>query len=135
MVLRPGGELSEPAGLDIAPAFHLPILAMATIADTVIALTTQRLEWRDPVTGVWSLGPMLESSLGRLEALVAGRGGVFVAGDRGVGHLKLNGLPGRVLTVPVEIPAPPRDLAIDEEYLWVATNAGVVRWRLDAILP
>jgi ligand-binding sensor domain-containing protein len=135
MVLRPGGELSEPAGLDVAPSYHLPVLAMTTIADTVIALTTERLEWRDPVSGAWTLGPMLESSLGRLETITAGRGGVFVAGDRGVGHMTLSGLPGRVLTVPLDLPAAPRDLAVDDDYLWVATSAGLVRWRLDAIVP
>jgi len=34
-----------------------------------------------------------------------------------------------------DLPGPSRDLAVDETYLWVATDAGLVRFRLDAIRP
>ena len=27
------------------------------------------------------------------------------------------------------------DLAVDEDFLWIATNGGLVRFRLDAIRP
>ena len=128
-------QLEWPDGLDRAPAFRGPVLAMGRLADTVIALTTDRLEWRDPATGVWTLGPMLESSLGRLRTMVAWHGGAFVAGDAAVAFVRLGSLPSRPLSVPVEIPASARDLAIDDQYLWVATSRGLVRWRLDAIAP
>jgi ligand-binding sensor domain-containing protein len=44
-------------------------------------------------------------------------------------------LPAQPLSVPAEIPAAPRDLAVDDQYLWVATSRGLVRWRLEAIAP
>jgi hypothetical protein len=136
MILPPGREQLEwPNGLDAAPAFRAPVLAMGRLGDTIVALTTERLEWRDPGTGAWSLGPMLESSLGRLLTMVTWHGGAFVAGDHAVAFVRLGALPAQPLSVPSEIPAPPRDLAIDDQYLWVATSQGLVRWRLEAIAP
>ncbi|HTO73747.1 MAG TPA: hypothetical protein VMJ30_08005 [Gemmatimonadales bacterium] len=136
LVFNPAtGQLEWPNGLDRAPAYRSPVLAMARLEDTLVALTTERLEWRDPDSGTWTLGPLLESALGRLRTMIAGQNGVFVAGDRAVAFVHLDALPARPLTVPIEIPAAPRDLALDDTYLWVATNQGVVRWRLDAIAP
>lgn len=129
------GQFEWPNGLDRAPAYRSPVLAMGRLADTVIALTTERLEWRDPRSGAWTLGPLLESVLGRLRTMVAWPGGAFVAGDRAVSFVPLGGLPVRPLTVPIEIPAAPRALAVDDEYLWVATARGVVRWRLEVVGP
>ena len=40
-----------------------------------------------------------------------------------------------VLLVGDDLPGVPLDLAVQGEFLWVGTNAGVVRWRLDAIRP
>lgn len=135
VVSRESGEVEWPAGLDRAPAYRSPVLALGRLGDTLVALTTERLEWRDPAKGTWTLGPLLESALGRLRTMVAWHGGAFVAGDRAVGYVRLGALPARPLTVPIEIPAAPRDLAVDDQYLWVATSQGLVRWRLDAIAP
>ncbi|MEO8030048.1 MAG: hypothetical protein ABJC74_15530 [Gemmatimonadota bacterium] len=136
-VLLPGSDrFIYPAGLDSAPPYHAPILALGLQGDTLVALNTERLEWRDPETGGWILGPLLESSFGRLHTMLPRPGGAFVAGDRAVGYVRFQtGGSARPLTVPIEIPAAPRDLAVDDEYLWVATNRGVVRWRLAAISP
>jgi ligand-binding sensor domain-containing protein len=34
-----------------------------------------------------------------------------------------------------DLPGPANDLAVDRDYLWVATENGLVRFRLDAIRP
>ncbi|HKV74031.1 MAG TPA: hypothetical protein VJN95_05905 [Gemmatimonadales bacterium] len=136
LVFNPAsGEFEWPNGMDRAPAYRSPVLAMGRLADTLVALTTERLEWRDPASGHWSLGPLLGASLGRLRTMIPWLDGVFVAGDHAVAFVRLLELPARPLTVPIELPAAPRDLAVDDTYLWVATNQGVVRWRLDAIAP
>ena len=34
-----------------------------------------------------------------------------------------------------DLPGDSNDLAVDRDYLWVATDGGLVRFRLDAIRP
>ena len=34
-----------------------------------------------------------------------------------------------------DLPGAANDLAVDEEYLWVATDGGLVRFRLNVIRP
>jgi hypothetical protein len=104
-------------------------------ADTLIALLKDRLLWRDPATGRFTLGPLLGSSLGRLHTVVSGPTALYVAGDRGIGIAALNLPLRRTLTAPGDLPGQVTDLAVDDTYLWVATLRGLVRLRLDAIGP
>jgi len=36
--------------------------------------------------------------------------------------------------VPLDVPAPVRDVAVDPPYVWVATDSGLVRFARDAAL-
>jgi ligand-binding sensor domain-containing protein len=67
--------------------------------------------------------------------LVPDGDGFWIAGDAAVGWSRLNGVPVRALVVGVDLPAAPLDLAVDAEYLWVATSAGLVRFRLAEVRP
>ena len=60
--------------------------------------------------------------------------GFWVAGERGVGFARLTGSPARPLREG-DLPGPANDLAVDREHLWVGTEDGLVRFRLDAIRP
>jgi ligand-binding sensor domain-containing protein len=60
--------------------------------------------------------------------------GFWVAGDRGVGFARLTTPPVRPLRAG-DLPAASNDLAVDRDYLWVASDGGLVRFRLDAIRP
>ena len=125
-------DLSRPRGLD-APSLQAPVIGLEWLGDTLVALTSDQLMWRTPA-GVWSLGPSLSGLLGRLRTFEAKGNGFWVAGDRGLAYATLSSPPLRPL-LPGDIPGDVYDLAVDADYLWVATSAGLVRFRLDAIRP
>ena len=89
---------------------------------------------RSPAPQSWTLGPNLSGLLGGLVAFAPDGPGFWVAGDRGVAFARLS-----VTADPAasggDLPGDSNDLAVDAEYLWVATNGGLVRFRLDAIRP
>lgn len=135
LLLPPGaGVPGRTPGLRASAGFRAPVMDMAWMADTLVALLPDRLLWRVPGQDEWILGPILGGNLGRLFRFTISGDGFFVAGDRGVGFARLAGplqsplregdLPGRV-----------RDVEADERYLWVATERGLVRFRLGAIRP
>jgi hypothetical protein len=130
----PGEEdLERPPGLG-SPSLQVPVFGFATMGDTLVALTRDQLVWRDPRTQAWSLGPNLSGLLGRLRRFAADGPGFWVAGDRGVGFARLAAAPARTLREG-DLPGPVNDLAVDREHLWVGTEDGLVRFRLDAIRP
>jgi hypothetical protein len=102
--------------------------------DTLVALSRDALLFR-AAAGPWQVGPRLSSALGVLRALAPWREGFWVAGQRGVSFVTLGGGPGLALTAPGDLPGEPTDVAVEGPWLWVATLAGVVRFRLDAVQP
>jgi ligand-binding sensor domain-containing protein len=126
-------DLVRPAGLT-SPSLQGGVVDLAPLADTLVALTKDELLWRDPRSKRWTLGPNLSGLLGRLRRFVAEGAGFWVAGDRGVGFARLGTPPLRPLRMG-DLPGLPNDLAVDEEFLWVATDGGLVRFRLSAIRP
>jgi ligand-binding sensor domain-containing protein len=126
-------DVVRPAALGSA-SLQAPVVALAALGDTVVGLTRDQMLWRDPRSQAWTLGPNLSGVLGGLVAFAADGAGFWVAGDRGVGF-------ARLATPPVlplrqgDLPGPVNDIAVDGEYLWVATSAGLVRFRLDAVRP
>jgi len=126
-------DLVRPAGLGTA-SLHGPVFAIAALADTLVALTRDQLLWRDPASGAWTLGPNLSSVLGRLRTFALDGPGFWIGGERGVGYARL-GAPALRPLREGDIPAAPNDLAVQGDYLWVATDAGLARFRLSAIRP
>lgn len=127
------GGLVRPEGL-ASPSFQAPVVDLATLGDTVVALTRDGLLWRDPKTRRWSLGPNLSALLGRLRRFVPDGQGFWVAGDRALGFVRLNTPPLRPLR-DADLPGAINDLAVDADYLWVATDRGLVRFQLKVIRP
>ena len=126
-------DLVRPAGL-AAVSMQAPVVALSSLGDTVVALTRDEMLWRDPRTQAWTLGPNLSGLLGGLIAFTPDGPGFWVAGERGVGFARLSTPPLRPLLAG-DLPAASNDLAVDRDYLWVASDAGLVRFRLDAIRP
>src|SRR5262249_31574172 len=104
------------------------------LGDTLVALTRDQMLWRDPRTDAWTLGPNLSTILGGLVAFVPDGPGFWVAGEQGVGFARL-GTPPVLPLRQGDLPGTANDLAVDSEFLWVATSAGLVRFRLAAVRP
>jgi ligand-binding sensor domain-containing protein len=128
-----GQDLLRPDGLT-SPSYQAAAVDIATLGDTLVALTRDGLLWRDPRTRRWTLGANLSTLLGRLRRFVPDGAGFWVAGERGVGYARVNTPAVRSLSEN-DLPGPVSDLAIDEEYLWVATSRGLGRYRLETIRP
>ena len=126
-------DLVRPEGLASA-SLQVPVFGLSTLGDTLVALTRDHMIWRDPRSRVWTTGPNLSGLLGRLRRFAPDGAGFWVAGDRGVGFARLAGSPARAL-LEGDLPGPANDLAVDRDHLWVATEQGLVRFRLDAIRP
>jgi hypothetical protein len=134
LVAVPGREdVERPRALSSA-SLQEPVFGFSTLGDTLAALTRDHMIWRDPRTQAWSIGPNLSGLLGRLRRFAPDGPGFWVAGDRGVGFVRLGGPPVRALR-DGDLPGPVNDLAVDRDHLWVATEGGLVRFRLDAIRP
>jgi ligand-binding sensor domain-containing protein len=133
LALPDGQNLVRPAEL-ASPSMQAGVVDLAPLADTLVALTQDQLLWRNPRSRQWTLGPNLSGLLGRLRRFVADGEGFWVAGDRGVGFARLTTPPVRSLREG-DLPGVANDLAVDEDYLWVATDGGLVRFRLNVIRP
>jgi ligand-binding sensor domain-containing protein len=125
--------LVRPPGMT-SPSLQAGVVDLAPLGDTLVALTRDELLWRDPQTRRWTLGPNLSNLLGRLRRFVADGPGFWVAGDQGVGFARL-GTPAVRSLREGDLSASPNDLAVDDEFLWVATDRGLIRFRLNAIRP
>ncbi|MGI8842175.1 MAG: hypothetical protein ACR2HZ_00635 [Gemmatimonadaceae bacterium] len=98
------------------------ILVVASQDEVVVtvsgrALTTPRLG-RGQLTGV-----------GRITAVSADEGTIWIAGENGVAVVTRSAGVQTVLRVPADIPGPALDVTLDPEFAWIATRAGVVRLR------
>jgi hypothetical protein len=124
-------DVVRPSGL-ASPSLQGTVVDLAPLADTIVALTRDALLWRNPRSQAWTLGPNLSAVLGPLRRFVAEGPGFWVAGDRGVGYVGLTTPPLRPLR-DGDLPGAVNDLAVDDQYLWVATDGGLVRFRLTAI--
>ncbi len=125
--------LVRPEGLS-SPSLQAPVIELAMVGDTLVALTHDSFLWRDPRTRLWALGPNLSALLGRLRRFVADGPGFWLAGERGLGYARLNAPPLRTLR-DGDLPGAINDLVVDADHLWVATDRGLVRFRLRDIRP
>lgn len=126
-------DLLQPDALGAGLSSQTSVVDLTWRADTLVALTTDRLLWRDPSSGKFTLGPLLGNGLGKLHTVVNGKDGLYIAGDRGTGFARLSTPVNRSFTVPGELPGVVTDLAVDDRYLWVATLKGLVRFQLDLV--
>lgn len=135
-VLVPGApDAVVPPEVADAPALRQPVVALARRADTLFVATSEQLAWRDPVSGRWTVARP-RADLGRLTALAGdvGGDGVWIGGTGGLAFWRPARSTFLTLRVPGDVPAPVRDLALDPQYIWVATDSGVVRFARAAVL-
>lgn len=133
-LIEPGATSpSLPPQVAQAPTLRAPIVALANAHDTIVAATADQLGWRDPASGAWTvLRP--RAPLGTMTALASDADGVWIAGTAGVAFWDIGRQTFRGLSVPQDIPAAVRDLTVEGDYLWIATDAGLLRLSRDAAL-
>lgn len=127
-VLPRANALTTPAELADRPSLRVTIYALGRLQDTIVMATERNLLWRDPATRAWSAIP-LPLALGIPTALAGYNGDLWIGGTRGLAQADIAGSLIHVHTVPFEVPAPVRDLAADRDFLWAATDSGLMRVR------
>jgi ligand-binding sensor domain-containing protein len=128
----PGGDLLVPAGWDALPELRAAIVAITRVADTLVAATPDDLLWRTPETG-WRVVQTVGPRLGTMYALAPAAGGVWVGGRNGLARFGFADSDLRVFGAPGDVPGPVRGIASEGEYLWVATESGLVRFDRRAL--
>jgi ligand-binding sensor domain-containing protein len=132
-VIPPGARAPlVPAEVAAEPTLGNAIVALARTGDTVAAVLDDQVAWRDPQTGRWTL-ERPRAPLGRILAAASDAGGVWLGGAIGLAWWRIGRREFRGLTIPGDLPAPVRDLAVQAPWLWVATDSGVVRLRRDVV--
>ncbi len=133
-VIRDGDDaIRVPADVAQEALLAGPVVAIAVAGDTIIAALADRIAWRAP-GGRWSVERPL-GQIGAISSVSADAGGVWVAGLRGLAWFEFAGRSYRFLAVPDDLPGPIRRIAATDEYLWVGTDAGLVRLRKDVVRP
>jgi ligand-binding sensor domain-containing protein len=131
-VLAPGARRPVvPPAVSNEPALRYPIVALARVGDTLVAVLEDQVAWRDPAMDRWTL-ERPRAPLGRIGAVAADAGGVWLGGAVGLAWWRIAGREFRALSIPGDLPAPVRDVAVAAPWVWVATDSGVVRLRGDA---
>jgi len=129
----PDGQVFVAPGTDTLPDLREAIVALARLGDTVIAATVDRLLWRAGA-GPWVVGRIL-GEVAPIYAVAGDASGLWVGGRGGLAHVRLAA--GAVVPFPVprDVPAAVRGIALSERYVWLATEAGLVRFSRDALTP
>jgi streptogramin lyase len=126
--MLPGSDaVTAPPELVDQPSARVTVYALARLQDTLVIATDRELRWRNPTTHAWGSLP-LPLNIGVPTALASDSSGtLWVGGTEGLAQVDLARAFVHVHTAPLEIPAAVRDLAADRDYLWVATDSGLVR--------
>jgi len=128
--LLPGAAtITTPPELADRPSSRVPVYALARLQDTIAMVTERELLWRNPTSHAWTAMP-LPLNLGIPTALAADpNGGLWIGGTLGLAQAEIARASIRVHPVPFEVPAAVRDVTTDRDFLWVATDSGLVRIR------
>jgi ligand-binding sensor domain-containing protein len=129
-MLLPGmNAITTPPELAERSSLRVTVYALGRLQDTIVMATERELLWRDPATRAWT-AVTLPLTLGIPTALSTDHDGtLWIGGTRGLAEAEIARGFIRVHAVPFEIPAPVRDLASDRDFLWAATDSGLMRIR------
>lgn len=135
LLRRGDDEVGVPPEIAEQPSLRAPILALATVGDVLVVVTVDQFAWRDPATSRWTL-LHARTDLGAITALAGDpeAGGVWIAGTTGVAFWELPRGTFHILRAPDDVPAAVHDIAVDADFVWVATDSGLVRFTRSAAL-
>ncbi|MEX2000073.1 MAG: hypothetical protein WD934_10350 [Gemmatimonadales bacterium] len=129
-----GGVLIPEAVREVAD-LRGPILGLGRTGDTLMAVTPDRMVWRAGGREAWQAERVLSPEIGVLMAVVGDDGGAWVGGVHGLAWFDYAARAFQVFAGPTVLPGGVRGLAVEGEFLWVATDRGLVRLRKRALVP
>ena len=138
-VLLPGEDrIVVPSSVAQLAELAEPIVALAFSGDILAVATRDRILWRGAESGEpgagWTVEPPVSGRLGTLTAVVGDAGGgIWLGGERGMASYRFATRQFTFFATPGDLPGVVRDLAVDEQYVWVATDGGVVRFDRRAV--
>jgi ligand-binding sensor domain-containing protein len=127
----PDGQVFAAPGADTLADLRSAIVALALLGDTVVAATHNRLLWRAG-GGSWHVDRDL-NEVAPIYALAADAGGLWVGGAAGLARVRLAARSVIHFPVPRDAPGPVRGIAVADRFIWLATEAGLVRFSREAL--
>lgn len=127
-VLPGAHAITTPSELADRSSLRVTVYALGRLQDTIVMATGRELLWRSPATREWTAVP-LPLTLGTPTAIADHDGALWVGGTRGLALADISHGSAHVYAVPFDVPAAVRDLASDRDYLWAATDSGLMRIR------
>lgn len=127
-VLAGANAVTTPGELADRSSLRVTVYALGRLQDTIVMATPRELLWRDPTTQLWTAVP-LPLTLGTPTAIADYDGALWIGGTRGLAQADIASGSTHVYAVPFDVPAAVRDLASDRDFLWAATDSGLVRIR------
>jgi ligand-binding sensor domain-containing protein len=126
-----GGPVVSFAGV---PGLADPIVAIARRGDTLVAASASRLVIR--AGAEWQLHDVPGRPIGSVTHVAADeRNGFWVAGTLGLAYYDPSRGVWNALVSPGDVPMPVRDVAATRNYVWVATDVGVLRYQRRILMP
>lgn len=129
-LLPPGGDglllVDGPAPL------REPIVALARHGDTLVAATATRFIVH---ANGWRVVDVPGRPIGRITAMAEDTAGLWVAGSEGVAFFDPSRPLWNALIAPGDVPHPVRGIAASRDHVWVATDAGLVRYARRVLTP
>jgi ligand-binding sensor domain-containing protein len=125
-VLPGATGVTTPLELADRPTLRVTVYALGRLQDTLVMATERDLLWRDPTTRAWTAIP-LPLSLGIPTALAAYHGDLWIGGTRGLAQADVRDALIHTYSMPYDVPAPVRDLSAGPDFLWAATDSGLMR--------
>ena len=123
-----GGPVVRPIAM---PSQAEPVVALALVNARLFGATGSHLLARD--SAGWRTFDAPGPDVGRVATIVPDGETLWLAGDRGFAHFDPARNAWQALVSPADVPLPVRDIAVSRSYVWVATDAGVVRFDRRAL--
>ena len=117
------------------------LMAITTVALSAVAVSNSRHhvaltdEFESANAGTWNVERVVSSEIGDIRSLAADRGGVWIGGARGFAFFRFVGRSLVTYHASEDLPGPVNRLAVGGPFLWIATEAGLVRYSKRALVP
>jgi len=115
------------------PQMQEPVVGIVVRGDSIVAALEARFLVR--AGGRWQVQDPAGASIGRFTSLAPDAAGLWVSGTLGFAFYDPTRNVWSSLTAPGDVPLPVAGVAATRDYVWVATDLGVVRYERRVLVP